>query len=244
MDDRIHPAVRISLLLIGATATSLGNYFVLATAFAVVAFCYCVVHPSAWRQGLRMLKAMRWFFLSIVVVYFWFTPGQAILTNSHSGLLYALSPSYEGLELGLHRVLILVLILFMVNFLLQTTCQSRLLLAIYWWLRPLEFVGVNTKRISLRISLVLSLLPQARDLIDEVRQSIAIKSDGMNKPQLIGVAIGEVICQVEQRATQPLEMEIELPEVDNPPQLQWLLPLSLIGVVFLLQIMPAFIWPA
>ena len=223
------------MLLICATATSLGNYLVLATTLVVVAFCYVFIYRAALRHAFRMLKAMRWFFLSIVVIYFWFTPGQMLITNTYSWLPNSVIPTFEGLELGMHRVLILALIVFMVNLLLHTTPPPRLLVAIYWWLRPLEYISLDTKKVSLRISLVFTLLQEARGLIDETRQSLAARTKGMGKPQLLGVAIGEVVSQAEHRANQKQGECIALPVITNPPPIQWLLPIGLIAAVSLLQ---------
>jgi energy-coupling factor transport system permease protein len=230
----IHPAVRICILLIGATAISLGNNLVLATTFLVVAFCYWYCPESGFQHGLLLLKRMRWFFLSIVIVYFWFTPGQAIFFLD--GLSH-LIPTVEGLLLGLHRIAILALIVLMVNLLLQTTISSRLLAAIYWWVRPLKYVGVKPHQIALRVSLVLGFVQHAHQLIDEVKQSVLAKNpQGVNKAGLLGEAVGEVIYQVELRAGQENLEPVKIPEADNPSRVQWLIPLGIFITILGLQI--------
>ena len=229
---KTHPAVRISLLLIGATAISLGNYYVLATAFLVVAFCYVCIDRAGLSHGVRLAKRMRWFFLSIIVVYFWFTPGQTVLPEL---LATSLAPSYEGIELGLHRVFILLMIILMVNLLLRTTPQADLLTAIYWWLRPLNYCKIDGKRVSLRISLVLDYVQKSGEVIEEARQSVMDKTQVGNKVKLLGVAIGRVIHRVEQQAAAQQSEAITLPDVDNPPRWQWLLPALLLVVILLLQ---------
>ncbi len=233
VEERIHPAVRLSVLLIAATAISLGNYSVLAAVFLTVAFCYGYYPHSGFAQGLRMLKRMRWFFLSIAIVYFWFTPGQPLF----SPLLIPVGvvPTFEGLELGLHRILVLVLIIFMVNFLLSVTPQPRLLAAIYWWLRPTKYLGMNPQKTALRISLVLDFVQQGQELITQAKQSVTAKSrNGTHKARLLGIAVGEVISNVERRVNQQGHTLVELPQVDDPALRQWLIPLSVLAVCLLL----------
>ena len=231
MDERIHPAVRISILLLGATATALGNYYVMATALGVVAFCYVYFPNSYLTKGVRMLKRMRWFFLSILVIYFWFTPGVPIF-----GMASSLVPTADGIEHGLHRALTLVLIILMVNLLLQTTSSSRLLVAIYWWIRPLRYVGVNTQRIALRVSLVFDFIQRGHEIIDDAKQKVLEKSSAeKNKSKLLGVAIGTAIHQVETQSHQMQADTVELPEADSPPWVQWVYPIGVIMLVFVLQ---------
>jgi len=176
-----------------------------------------------------MLKRMRWFFLSITIVYLWFTPGEPLFHLTYTPL--SLVPTFEGMELGLHRIFILILIIFMVNLLLKTTPQPRLLAAIYWWLRPMKYIGMNPPRAALRISLVLDFVQQGHELIGEARQSVMAKGEGRaNKARLLGVAVGEVIYRVEQKADQQPLTLIDLPEVDNPAPVQWLLPVGVLCI--------------
>ncbi len=233
VEEKIHPAVRLSILLIAATAVSLGGYFVLAAVFLTVAFCYGYYPHSGFAQGLGMLRRMRWFFLSIAIVYFWFTPGQPLFSSLT--IPASVVPTLEGLELGLHRVLVLVLIIFMVNFLLNVTPQPRLLAAIYWWLRPTKYLGMSPQRTALRISLVLDFVHQGQELIAQAKQSVAAKhGNSTHKARLLGVAVGEVISNVEQRANQQNHSLIDLPQVDDPALWQWLIPFTVLTICLLL----------
>ena len=87
----------------------------------------------------------------------------------------------------------------------------------------------------MRISLVLDYVQKSGEVIEEARQSVMDKTQADNKVKLLGVAIGRVIHRVEQQAAQQQSEALTLPDVDNPPRWQWLLPVSLLVVILLLQ---------
>ncbi len=94
-----------------------------------------------------MLLRLRWFFLSILVLYFWMTPDNALLTDS-SALLSFIPP---GIITGLERIFSLVLVVVGVSYLLASLHQEQLIAAIYWLATPFSFTGLGREKLALRL---------------------------------------------------------------------------------------------
>ncbi len=110
---------------------------------------------------LRLFWRARWLFLSIVVLFGWFTPGTAVLPYAVGWM-----PTYEGLAWAAEHVLRLA---FMVAWLV---CWYHWLpaaeqpLALYRALHWLTYLGIPIERFVVRLSLVLTALdaPPSRPL--------------------------------------------------------------------------------
>jgi energy-coupling factor transport system permease protein len=111
--------------------------------------------PQHGRQILLLARKLRWFFLSIVILYFWFYPGIDLLP-----LLGRFSPSVEGVNQAALRISSLLLVISYSGFLLLLTPRDDLVSGIQILLSPLRFVGIDSHRIALRLGLVLSIVPQ------------------------------------------------------------------------------------
>ncbi len=155
----IDPRIRVlSLVMFGAAVATGGRAVVLLGA-GLVGFAYVVVDNVHALAAWRMVKRMRWIFLSIVVFYFWFTPGHPLTSLDASWL-----PTVEGVQSGLLRVLALVTLVMVVNLVLQTTARESLLMALLWCLRPLRWLGLPHERFAVRMMLVLNAVPRVQTL--------------------------------------------------------------------------------
>lgn len=111
-----------------------------------------------------LLRRMRWLFLSLLIICLWFTPGQPLLPTFSS------TPTLEGIEEGLQRIVALVLLALAASLLLQTTPRAPLLAALGW-------IGIKTERLAVRIALTLEAVTQAQHLLSEhMRQEHATAS--------------------------------------------------------------------
>ncbi len=186
-------------------------------------YFYWICAAACLRATRKLLRRMRWFFLSILILYFWFTPGQVVETTS---FFASWLPTMEGLEEGLLRVGALVTIILAVSLLLQTTNRDQLLGAIYWLVGPLAFFGVSRERVSVRMTLALEGVAQAQAAISEARQNTA--KQVVNVTTRFGAITGELLCQVIERAERTPPGTITLLDEKAPPLYQWLYPLCLV----------------
>lgn len=100
----------------------------------------------------RLISRLRWFFLSILILYAWFTPA----THQGEGLF----SEYPGLLLGIERVLALVIIVSYAGMMLLLSSRDDIITGIYVLLAPLKRVGLEPERLAVRLGLVLAYVPR------------------------------------------------------------------------------------
>jgi len=227
----MHPVIRILCFLIFSGFVAFGNLSTLL--FASLIFAVALAKPelvnfSAYLQQLRRLK---WFFFSILLLYVWFTPGNAILPN-----FPVLSPSSEGIQLGSERVIALMYIVFALHILIKTIASDRLIEAILWCLQPLKWLGLPHQSLAIRISLTLKILDQvqvfcSRPSPEADRQHPPIGFFQRMLQKIDGVAerVTEIFANVIQSAE---NMPTQAVAIDMggslPPISQWLYPMILL----------------
>jgi len=99
----MHPVIKIILFLIYAAAVAFGGATILLAGAVLVVALYLPGPGERLLLALRMLRRMRWFFLSIALVYLLFTPGRLLFSAWPWG------PTVEGLVGGGQRIASLVI---------------------------------------------------------------------------------------------------------------------------------------
>lgn len=216
----MHPLVHITSLVIFSLGLALGQLsdLWLAALFLPLYWLFCGHGPGA--SSWQMLRRLRWFFFSILAIYLWFTPGQWIWPA-----LQQWSPTYDGLWLALHRLLVLVAIVLAVATLLKALSMGQLMSALRQLLQPLRLVGFPVDRFALRLTLTVDasqrlLLQPAAGQSSEEKKTL--------QQRLSGVA--DVLYQRFKQTMQlpEKEVEIELEAVSAPPPWQWLWPATIL----------------
>ncbi len=222
----MHSVIKIILFLIYAAAVAFGGVTILLAGAVLVLALYLPGPRERLLLALRMLRRMRWFFLSIALVYLLFTPGQLLFSAWPWG------PTVEGLAGGGQRIASLVLIVFAVNLLLRTTLRPALISAILWCLMPLAWVGLPRERLAVRIALTLDAVDSVQVIYrhrprdDEPPADIRPASLKARLWRIGATAQRLVVAVIEQAESAPA-VAIEVPKPSNPPLGQWLYPLLL-----------------
>jgi len=165
----MHPLIRVvCLLLIAGFIASAHSVFLLIT-LCILAAVYILASLSL-KQCWSLVQRMRWFFLSILIIYFWFTPGRAFSPELANTLWI---PSVDGVEQGLIRVACLVLIIATVSALLQSTCKEQLFSAIYSLISWTRHLGLSPERFAVRVTLTLEALTATQSIISTTREQLA-----------------------------------------------------------------------
>ena len=126
------------------------------------------MHPDPGRQVVLLAKRLRWFFLSIIILYLWFYPGVELIP-----LMGSFSPVLEGVNEAALRITSLLIVISYSVFFLKLTPLGEIISAIQYLLTPLSFLGVRIDRFALRLGLVLSIVP---DMTVEKTQAVNKKS--------------------------------------------------------------------
>lgn len=104
----------------------------------------------ARERSLRLLRRIRFLLLAILVLFAWFTPGEALLMD-----LPRVSPTREGLRLALDHAARLLTVVAAVAVLLERLPVSRLVGGLYALSRPFGVIGLSAERLAVRLMLIL-----------------------------------------------------------------------------------------
>ncbi|OGT21974.1 MAG: hypothetical protein A2V90_06435 [Gammaproteobacteria bacterium RBG_16_57_12] len=220
----MHAVVRIVCFLILGVALSLGDALAHGLAAGLIALGYLMAGVGHLGNAGILLRRMRWLFLSLLIIYFWFTPGEYLLPSWGQW-----SPTVAGIELGLLRMLSLVLLVFAVVLLLQATPREALLGAVVWLLTPLRVIGIAPERIAVRMLLSMEKVVEVQRLYHE--QAMVQAPVTGNRLTRAGSRLLDLFEQVLARADREMPQAITIPQQSAPAWGQWLYPLAL-GALF------------
>ena len=178
---------------------------------------YVATSTTHLAPALKMLRRMRWLFISIAGFYFWFTPGEPLWSGAPNWL-----PSVEGMQLGSVRIVALVTLVLAVNLLLQTTPRDAMVSAVLWLTRPLRWVGVAHERLAVRLTLVFEAVREVQSLYAAATPTSTERRTPLAR---FGERVATLFEQTLQRAD---AQELHALSVDisaRPPWHQWLYPL-------------------
>lgn len=234
-----HPVIRIAVFIVLAGALTLGNVNTLLLAAMTVALTYGMTANAARfavnlplystlnppYAALNMIRRMRWLFLSLFIIYGWFTPGSPLPLTLPVSML-AWLPTMQGLEEAAVRIASLVIVVLAVHLLLHITSREELLGAILWWLKPLGYAGIAHERLAVRMALVLETVPKVQPLIHEALAGHH-QANLSNAGQVAAALYHNVLNHAEQQTCHT----IEIPNVTSPPVWQWLFPIGMAVVL-------------
>lgn len=226
----MHPAIRVFSVIVAIAFLAKPYWstvlFILVFSLGSLVFKgRTVIHSS-----LKMLRRLKWLYLSIFIVYGWFTPGVAVIVLQGINPTYI--PTLEGLQAGALRVTVLIAIVSMVAGLLQTTGKDKLVSAIIWLATPLMVIGLDVQRFALLLVLTLDNV-----LLSETIMRQCLESNKQEKAGLLNTAsmvLTNALANIETKADQESAVEIELLDISAPPLWQWLLPIVLATVLYTL----------
>lgn len=140
------------LLLWLAAVASVQLLPISALGLAVLA-CACAALLWARVRAWRLVRRVRILLLAIVVLFAWFTPGEALWVDWPR-----LGPSREGAMLALLHAGRLLAVVCAVALLLERLPIERLVSGLHALASPLRVLGVPPERLALRLLLVLRLV--------------------------------------------------------------------------------------
>lgn len=224
----MHPVIRILCFLALITALARANFpFILLVDGMFLIFALRSsqdIFGFTW----RLMRRMRWFWLSIILLYTLMTPG-----GGHSIMLGTIELSLGGFLLGLERCLALATILLFFSLLIHTTPPMQLQGALYWLLQPLQRLGLPASRVSIRIALTLQKIQELQGLWSAASENKQILRSWRDIPERIAALIHEVFGRAEAK---PLEVELTL-ETSAPGRWQWFLLMLIVTLIVVTRIM-------
>ena len=210
------------MLLLFTAAMATARTELLAGGIAVLLLLYILARTPSTKTLVSMIKRLRWLLVAIVFVYGWWTPGDSLWPGT-------LSPTLQGLSLGLLRVMALLAIVGAVNLLLQSTPREQLLAAIMQLKKPLTTQHMR-ERIPVRVLLSIEAVSQVQTLASDVLREHPVTT---RKFSTIARSSRLLYKSVLDRAALAADTPIEINEPASPPWWQWVIPLAMGGVIFI-----------
>lgn len=166
----LHPAAQIlSLALLTILLAQLRGAELLLVAVPLAWLFFR--HPEHMKGVYRLARSLRWFFLSILILYLWFTP--AAVESNAVGFVRMLP---AGLVLGLERITGLLIIVGYSGMLLRLSNREEIISGIHVLLSPFRRLHLDTNRLAVRLGLVLDYVPR----YEELQHGLVASSDSKN----------------------------------------------------------------
>lgn len=222
----IHPVIHVLNLVVFAVLMSRAGLLQILPSAVLLMAVYIYLGPVARQAAMTMLFRLRWFFLSLLLVYGWLTPDPLSGSITFWGW-----PSEVGLKTGIKQLCGLALIVMAVNLLLFTMRREQLLQAIYWLAWPLMGVGVSRDRLALRLVLVLDQVAGVRERAGQVLSDQAPTS--RRSLSRIAAVATTIFQKTLEQAEAKAEEVIVFQPLAAPAWYQWGLPLVLVPSLFI-----------
>ena len=101
-------------------------------------------------QFIRSIKRLKWFFLVLIIIFAFNTPGEYLMLSS-----VAISPTYEGLQAGFTQALRIMVMLAALSLVLACNTRQQLISGFYFLFSPLKYLGLKVERFAARLWLTL-----------------------------------------------------------------------------------------
>ena len=216
----MHPLIKILGFIIFAILVSVGTLDAVVAGAMLLTVVWLVSRSYPNKRCLAMLRRMKILFISIFLVYLWFTPGELMLPALDNW-----SPTYEGLTLALLKVSALAVLILGVTSLLRLTPKDQLVCGIYYVSYPMTWFGMQRDKLISRTVLTLELASEPLLPRKSSRQKLALS-------QYMDVLVNKFV----ESFHQALEPETSLADLNvqimPPPSIpQWLILFGFLGFV-------------
>jgi energy-coupling factor transporter transmembrane protein EcfT len=148
----MHPFVKILLFIFTLLLMSyMSNAYLLP--MSLILFVYATW--LARSDFLRVVRRMKWLFISIFIIYAFGTPGEYI-----QYIPVSVAPTVEGCVLGVMQIAKLLIALAVLSILFATSSKEQLMIGLHLLLSPLNLLGLNTNKFTARLLLTLDYVEE------------------------------------------------------------------------------------
>jgi energy-coupling factor transporter transmembrane protein EcfT len=218
----MHPVIRIVSFIVLTAYLAYGALADILVAGAVLMVLYFFLDGHAWRPAGKLLLRMRWLFVSIAVIYLWFTPGEPLISSNPA--FAAWLPTVDGLWQGGLRITSLALMVTAASLLLSVTSRDEVLGALHWMMAPLGLLKFPHERFAVRAALCLEAVTRVQS---HVHAALVAGGDASSTLARVGVVAGTVFGTVTGEAECASCEPIMLKRQSPPSFFQWCFPLLL-----------------
>jgi len=148
----MHPLVKILYFVLILLLISYLNNQWLCVLFVLISVVAVILRTQDF---VRLIRRMRWLFLSVLIIYAFATPGQYV-----SWFPVSFAPTIEGVQSGLLQMEKLLSALAALTLLYANSHKDHLILGLYMLMRPFKYIGLNAERFAVRLFLTLEYVEE------------------------------------------------------------------------------------
>ena|GEM_PF-1041421 len=225
---RLHPLTCILSFLLFSSSLALSplSFSTLGAGFLLLALGYLSAGAGHLAGAWVKIRRLRWFFLSIVLFYFWATPGVGLFSTQGEAVPWWM-PTLSGIESGLYRALVLVAIMLAASLVLGYLNREQIISTIAHLLLPIGWLGFPRERFSVRVSLTLDALTSVQLLANA---ELANRDREEHPLMQMGRLSARVFHGVILHSNTAPCRAVEIHRLAPMPVWQWGIPLALISV--------------
>ena len=124
----------------------------------ILMFLIVILSLNNNQQFLRAMKRFKWFFLVLVVIFAFNTPGEHLVEWP-----FSISPTYEGLIAGFAQTLRIAVMLAALSLIFDLSSKQQIISGFYFIFSPLKSLGLEVERFAARLWLTLHYVELQRD---------------------------------------------------------------------------------
>jgi len=228
---RLHPLTCILSFLLFSTSLALSplSFSILGAGFLLLLLGYLAIGFERLSNALTKIRRLRWFFLSICLFYFWATPGAGIFSVQGEAVSWWM-PTVSGVESGLYRALVLVVIMLAANLVMSYLSREQIISTITHLLTPLSWLGFPNERFSMRMALTLDALSHVQQLAND---ELAARDRSEHPLMQMGRVSAKVFHGVILGSNAAPCMPVEIHRQPPVPVWQWGIPIALTALILL-----------
>ena len=140
----------ITQLLVFFMLAILVNQTHLPVLIYIAAILALALNSMKNNQFFRSIKRLKWFFLVLIVIFAFNTPGEHLMVSSA-----LISPTYEGLVAGGTQALRIMVMLAALSLVLACNTRQQLISGFYFLFSPLNYLGLDVARFAARLWITL-----------------------------------------------------------------------------------------
>lgn len=140
----------ITQLLVFFMLAILVNQTHLPVLIYIAAMLALALNSMKNNQFFHSIKRLKWFFLVLIVIFAFNTPGEHAMVSS-----LFISPTYEGIIAGGTQALRIMAMLAALSLVLACNTRQQLISGFYFLFSPLNYLGLDVARFAARLWLTL-----------------------------------------------------------------------------------------
>ncbi len=140
----------ITQLLVFFMLAILVNQTYLPVLIYIAAMLALALSSMKNNQFFRSIKRLKWFFLVLITIFAFNTPGEHIVMP-----VALMSPTYEGLIAGATQAFRIMAMLAALSLILAGNTRQQLISGFYFLFSPLNYLGLEVERFAARLWLTL-----------------------------------------------------------------------------------------